>query len=67
MSFHWLYQLFTLYRSRKDEMDADMYACDSGYGRPLRMALIRNFAANLDNIFCSPLDTFFGMSHPTLL
>ena len=42
-----------LWLSRKDKSEADMYAVDLNYGKPLRMGLIRNFAANLDNIFCS--------------
>ena len=52
-SIDWLWNLFMLYLSRKDETDADLYAVERNHGKALRMGLIRNFAVNLDNIFCS--------------
>ena len=52
-SVDWFWALFMLYLSRKDETDADLYAVEKGHGPGLRMGLIRNFAVNLDNIFCS--------------
>ena len=60
-------QLLFLYLMRRDETEADLYAVERGYGLALRRGLIRNFGLNLDNIFCSRLDTILAMSHPTLL
>ena len=37
-----------------------------GYGLSLKSALIRSYAANLDTIFPSEVDTFLYSSHPTL-
>ena len=63
----WFVQILFMYLMRRDETEADLYAVERGYGHALRRGLIRNFGVNLDNIFCSRLDTVLSMSHPTLL
>ena len=67
VAIDWFVQILFMYLSRKDETEADLYAVENGYGHSLRKGLIRNFGMNLDNIFCSRLDTAISMSHPTLL
>lgn len=66
-SVDWFSQLFFLYLSRRDEDEADKFAVEHGHGLGLRKGLIRNFGVNLDNIYCSTIDTIISSSHPTLL
>ena len=40
---------------RHNENEADTFAIELGYGKDLKDALIRNFAANLDAIFIDEL------------
>ena len=63
---YWIEFLYR-YLQRKDETEADTFAVEHGYGKHLKMALIRNFGANLDNIFISWLDAMLNTSHPPLL
>ena len=47
------YPLRKLYdfNTRSQEVEADEYAIELGYGAELRSALIRNYAKNLDALF----------------
>ena len=53
-------------QSRNQELKADMYALELGYGIHLRNGLIRVFGANLDNIFITKLDHILHSTHQTL-
>ena len=55
------------YIQREIEYSADAYSVKIGYGQQAYMALIRNFAQNLDIIFKSEIDEWISSSHPSLL
>ena len=53
--------------SRYQELQADAFAVDYGFGEPMLNALIRSHADSLDNIFISWLDQALNADHPGLL
>jgi STE24 endopeptidase len=63
------YPLRKLYNivTRANEVEADNYAIELGYGSELRSALIRNYAENLDALFVDNWYAKMQMSHPPLI
>jgi STE24 endopeptidase len=53
--------------SRKNEYQADKYACDNYDSQPLASSLKKLSVKNLSNLTPHPLVVFFHYSHPTLL
>jgi STE24 endopeptidase len=52
--------------SRRHEYEADAYAADAGYGKPLAEALLGLGKDNLTNLTPHPWYSFYHYSHPTL-
>ena len=48
------------------ELQADKYAVECGYGEPLQNALIRSHAISLDPLFLSYIDSLLNESHPSM-
>ena len=48
------------------ELQADKYAVECGYGEPLQNALIRSHAISLDPLFQSYIDSLLNESHPSM-
>lgn len=59
--------LFTTLYSRKNEYEADAYACETFSGRALADALKKLSVDSLSNLYPHPLYVFFHYSHPPLL
>lgn len=53
--------------SRKNEYEADHYACSFGFGEFLISGLKKLSVKSLSNLNPDPLNVFFHYSHPTLL
>ena len=53
--------------SRKNEFEADAYACENYNGVALAEALKRLSVDSLSNLYPHPLYVFFHYSHPPLL
>ena len=48
------------------ELQADKYAVECGYGEALQNALIRSHAISLDPLFLSDIDSLLNDSHPSM-
>jgi STE24 endopeptidase len=53
--------------SRKNEFEADAYACETANGPALALALKRLSVDSLSNLYPHPIYVFFHYSHPPLL
>ena len=63
------YPLRKLYNiaSRANEVEADNYAIELGFGAEMRSAIIRNYVKNLDALFVDNWYSTMQMSHPPLI
>ena len=54
------------WNSRRNELQADIYAVQLGFGLSMESALIRSHAENLDTIFYSEVEKWVFNTHPPL-
>ena len=53
--------------SRTNEIEADKFAVDHGYGKYFKDAFIRNSSEDCDILFDSQFDTWLNATHPPFL
>lgn len=59
-------RLLMRYKQRSNEIEADLFAAEAGFGISIKNSLIRNNKANLSILYKSEFDNIVYGSHPTL-